>query len=173
MITIIAGTNRKGSNTKKVAKVYQSKMNDLGIENQLLSLEDLPDNFAFAQLQKQTEDYTNNIVKKYMIGADKFLIVIPEYNGSFPGVLKAFFDTIPPKHVKGKRSALVGVSSGHAGAARALDSFSDILHYLKVEVYSNKPKFSGIEYLLNEEGEFIHEKDVDRIKMQIDGLLNF
>ena len=172
MITIIAGTNRSGSNSKKVALIYQSVMNEMNIDNQLLDLHDLPNDFAFAQLGTQTEDYTKTI-HKYITNIDKMLIVIPEYNGGFPGVLKSFFDTVPPKYVNGMRTALVGVSSGHAGAARALDSFSDILHYLKAEVFSNKPKFSGIDGLLDESGNFKDEKTLERIKGQIEGLIAF
>lgn len=172
MITIIVGTNRSGSNSRKVANVYQNVMNEMSVENQILDLKDLPHDFAFTQLGTQTDDYTE-MIEKYIINIDKMLIVIPEYNGGFPGVLKSFFDTVPPKFVNGMRSALVGVSSGHAGAARALDSFSDILHYLKAEVYSNKPKFSGIDGLLDENGAFKDPKTVDRIKEQIEGLIKF
>lgn len=172
MITIIAGTNRNGSKSKKVADFYSKTMTDLGIENQVLDLKDLPNDFAFAQLGNQTEEY-NKLIDKYITKIDRMLIVIPEYNGGFPGVLKSFFDTVPPKYVNNMRCALTGISSGHAGAARAIDSFSDILHYLKAEVYSNKPKFSGIENLLDDSGNFKNDRDISRIKEQIEGLVKF
>ena len=172
MITIIAGTNREGSNSKKVADFYSKIMTDLNVENQVLDLKDLPNDFAYTQLRTQTETY-NQLIEKYITNIDRMLIVIPEYNGGFPGVLKSFFDTVPPKYVNNMRCALVGVSSGHAGAARALDSFSDILHYLKAEVYSNKPKFSGIENLLDDNGNFKDERTVSRIKEQVEGLVKF
>ena len=50
-----------------------------------------------------------------------------------------------------KKAALVGVSSGHAGALRPLDQFTSVLHYLQVEVYSGKPKLSSIEALLDDD----------------------
>ncbi len=172
MITIISGTNRTDSNSKKVANFYHNIMNEMGIESQVLDLKDLPQDFAFTQLGTQTDEY-NKIINQYITNIDRMLIIIPEYNGGFPGVLKSFFDTVPPKYVNHMRCALAGVSSGHAGAARAIDSFSDILHYLKAEVYSNKPKFSGIENLLDENGNFKNDRDISRIKEQIEGLVKF
>lgn len=172
MTTILIGTNRPNSNSSKIAHIYANCMNEMGLENQIVELEKLPHDFAYSQLGTQTEDYTDFILNT-IANIDKMIIVIPEYNGGFPGVLKSFFDTVPPKYVNGMRCALVGVSSGHAGAARALDSFSDILHYLKAEVYSNKPKFSGIDGLLDDNRLFKDSKNIDRIKEQIEGLMKF
>ena len=41
MITIISGTNRLGSNTRKVAHEYQRILTEKGTKSQFLSLEDL------------------------------------------------------------------------------------------------------------------------------------
>ena len=41
MITIISGTNRKHSNTFKIAKEYQQILREKGIEAGILSLEDV------------------------------------------------------------------------------------------------------------------------------------
>ena len=44
MITIISGTNRKDSNTLKVAKYYQKELSKRGLVTELFSLLDLPEN---------------------------------------------------------------------------------------------------------------------------------
>lgn len=167
MITIISGTNRKGSYSLRVAEIYKNNLKKLNVACQILSLENLPIDFIFTQLDKQTGEYIA-FLKPYIIDVEKFIFIIPEYNGSFPGVLKAFIDSVPPKYFRGKKSCLAGVSSGHLGAVRGLDDFTDILHYLSVEVLSNKPKFSNIEKLLDENNHFIDEANQNKIIKQLE-----
>jgi chromate reductase, NAD(P)H dehydrogenase (quinone) len=172
MITIIVGTNRNGSYSKRVADIYHKILSDNGVKCQMLDLKMLPHDFIFTQLQTQTDDYTA-FITEYILNAQKFIFIIPEYNGSFPGVLKAFIDTVPPKFFRDKRSCLVGVSSGHFGAVRGLDDFTDILHYLGVEVLSNKPKFSSIETLLDQNNEFLSPVNKERVEKQLEQFESF
>ncbi len=50
----------------------------------------------------------------------------------------------------GKKAGLIGVASGHAGALRPLDHFTHILHHLKMEVLSSKPKLSNVDSLITD-----------------------
>ena len=103
---------------------------------------------------------------------EKIVFIIPEYNGSFPGVLKAFIDSLDHLSMAGKKACLIGLSSGHAGALRALDHFTAVLHHLKVEVYSDKPKLSGIDKLINE-NQINDEKTIKRLGDVLDGFMKF
>ena len=77
--------------------------------------------------------------------AEKIIFIIPEYNRSFPGVLKLFVDTLPyPNPLKGKKTALVGLSSSGLSAVAALSHFTDIMHYLGCEVFSQKVRIPGV-----------------------------
>ena len=40
MITIISGTNRQGSNTKKIAKQYSRFLNERKVDNKILALDE-------------------------------------------------------------------------------------------------------------------------------------
>ena len=85
MITIIAGTNRADSMTLRTANLYLKMLNSRTDETvQLLSME----NHA---VWERGADMLE-LEKKYLIPADKFLIVMPEYNASFPGILKVMMD---------------------------------------------------------------------------------
>ena len=80
-----------------------------------------------------------------MNSATKFLFVIPEYNGSFPGVLKAFVDGLDrAKALTGKKSALVGISAGDQGAGLALSHFTDILNYCGTNVLAYRLRLPNI-----------------------------
>jgi chromate reductase len=82
--TIISGTNRQGSNTMKVALQYQQMLDARGIKAVIVSLEGLDLNEKDSQLLKLEEEV--------LIPTDKFIIVLPEYNGSYPGSLKTIID---------------------------------------------------------------------------------
>ena len=149
MTTVICGTNRENSNSSIIAKVYEQLIKKEEEQVAVLYLKDLPKSFAYDEINGHNSDEFNFVIENYIKASNRFVFIIPEYNGGFPGVLKSFIDSIPPKYFNFKKAALVGVSSGHAGALRPLDQFTNVLHYLKVEVFSNKPKLSSIEALLD------------------------
>lgn len=145
MILVIAGTNRKNSKTALVAQQINTLLEARQQEYKYINLENLPPDFMYSHFNGQINDEFQEIITGYVQPATKFLLVMPEYNGAFPGVLKSFFDCIHPRFFNGKQAALIGVSSGHTGGARGLDMFTLILNYLKVNVHWNKPKLSNIE----------------------------
>ncbi|MFN6943610.1 MAG: NADPH-dependent FMN reductase [Cytophagaceae bacterium] len=152
MITIISGTNRKNSNSLVIAELYKDVLLKLGYEAELLSLETLPDDFIFsAMFEKNGKNKPFNEIVHQIKSSQKFVFVIPEYNGSFPGILKAFIDGMPyPSILKHKKCMLIGLSSGMSGGALALSHFTDILNYLNIHVLAMKVKLPHIEELLVE-----------------------
>jgi len=91
MITIVSGTNRPNSNTLKVSRYYLRALQQLGQEAQLFSLESLPENIITSDLYgKRSAEFEP--IQELVANTDKFMFIIPEYNGSFPGVLKTFID---------------------------------------------------------------------------------
>ncbi len=171
MITIIAGTNRKNSVTLKVARYYEKLLIKKGLACQVLDLVNLPNDFLFSSLYGQENDEFTQITQKYIFNPNKLIVITPEYNGSFPGVMKAFIDGWDPRKVSGKWVALTGVSSGRQGNARGMDDLTNILNYLKINVVPVKPPLSQIFKLLNEEGDIIDDGMNDLIRLQLDLLL--
>jgi len=150
MLTVISGTNRPDSNSKIVANSCIELLNQQNIEAQLFSLESLEKDFVFDEMYNEHSSAYKQVVSKYVSKANKFIFVIPEYHGGFPGVLKSFMDTLNYQSLEGKKAGLIGVSSGHAGALRPLDHFTHILHHLKMEVLSSKPKLSHVDKLIKD-----------------------
>lgn len=173
MITIVCGTHREDSNSEKITKVYEELLKKRKEDVRVLMLKGLPKDFLFEDTFSEGSEGFNQIVKKYISSADKFVFIIPEYNGSYPGILKAFVDAVHPKEFWNKRACLVGVSTGQAGALRPLDHFTDVLHHLKVEVLSDKPKLSVVHQYLTENGELTNELYKKRISDQIEKFLQF
>jgi len=173
MYTIISGTNRPDSKSYKLALIYQKKLNEIGVDSLILSLKDLPVTFAFSEQFGNRTPAFDEILKKHIEPVNKFIFMVPEYNGGFPGVLKTLIDCVPPSFFHGKKAALVGLSSGHLGNTRGLDALTNVLHYLQVEVLSIKPKLSGIEKIINDKGEIINTSTLDRIDKQIEKFVSF
>ena len=164
MYTIISGTNRIGSNTLKVAKEYQLILKEKGIEAGLLSLENvnvLTRDAAFIKIE-------NDII----IPTDRYIFITPEYNGSFPGVLKMLFDTTKlPSIWWHKKALIVGVSTGRAGNLRGNDHLSAVLNNLKITVHPNQLPISVIDKLLDENGNFADQNAIKAIHQQLDDFI--
>ncbi len=154
MITIISSTNREASKSLSVAKYYQSKLNALGIENQIADLQEIPDDFLTNGLYGTSgKNEVFNALRDKVQNADALVFIVPEYNGSFPGILKLFIDGLRyPDCVKGKTAALCGISAGPLGAALGLSHLTDILNYLNCNVLAIKPRITNInKEFINEE----------------------
>jgi len=164
---IISGTNRRDSNTIKVAQHYQNLLNENNISADLLSLEGLnvlEKNPAFTKVENEL-----------LIPASKFIFVVPEYNGSFPGVLKAMFDISDVKKTwNGKKALLTGVSTGRAGNLRGMEHLTGILHFMRVVVHPDKLPISVIDKLFDESSTKIFDKaTLTAIKIQLEEFLIF
>jgi NAD(P)H-dependent FMN reductase len=164
--TIISGTNRNGSNTLKVARQYREILESRGVEAELVSLEGL-------NLNEKSEDLVN-LEKRVLIPTDKFIFVLPEYNGSFPGSLKTMIDLSDIRKVWwGKKAMLTGVSTGRAGNLRGMDHLTGALNYLKVAVHPNKLPISSVDRLLNGKGVITDEPTITAMEQQIDEFIEF
>ena len=150
MITIVSGTNRLNSNSLKVSRTCEKLLKGYGEAVQVCCLTELPENFFSVMYDEDSTGYAG-FIDKYMTQADRIVFVIPEYQGSYPGVLKSFMDAIAPKLVRDKKACLIGIAAGRGGGIRPQSHFTDVLHHLEVEVFSRQPKFSGIHNLVDDE----------------------
>lgn len=161
MVTIIAGTNRPGSSTLKLAKYHQKVLAQKGLQADILSLTELPDTLIATDLYgKRSEAFTK--IQQRITATQKFLFIIPEYNGSFPGILKTFIDACTfPESFYDKKAALVGLSSGRYGNIRGIEHFTGICHYINLHVMPLKIHITSIknEFDLNDE---LHVADTIR-----------
>lgn len=163
MITIIAATNRKGSNTLKVARQYESILKEKGIHTNLLSLEDI-DIHDWADFEK--------VEKKILIPSTHFLVISPEYNGSFPGVFKMMIDKSRiPLVWHHKKVLLTGVASGRAGNLRGLDHLTNIFNHMKVTVFPNKLPISVINNVVSGDAKITDINTLNAIHQQLDDFI--
>jgi NAD(P)H-dependent FMN reductase len=174
MICVIACTNRPNSNSLKISEYYIKLLQQLEVTCTLIDLNKLPENYLFSALyHNQGKDEIFNSIKTVIAEAEKFVFVVPEYNGSFPGALKAFIDGLDyPASFKNKKAALIGISSGVMGGSLALSHLTDILNYLGMHVLASKPRITRIEKTFVD-GEINDALVKELISIQVNDFLKF
>lgn len=161
-ISVISASNRNDNKTIIFAKRCLQHLENAGANVDLFSLASLPESLSIHDIYDFDRSDFRSIVEKYIDPVDKFVFVIPEYNGSFPGILKTFIDGIHPRYFNGKSAALVGISSGRSGNIRGLDHMTAILQHLQVNVMPDKVYISRIDDILVN----------DQVDQMTDDLLN-
>jgi len=165
MYIIISGTNRIGSRSEKVAAEYQRILNEKCISASILSLKGL-------DVLSRTAGFLK-VENEILIPAQKIIFIIPEYNGSFPGVLKAMIDNSDVINVwYHKKALLTGVSSGRAGNLRGMDHLSTSLHYMKMNVHYHKLPISRINEVMNSCGR-LNSETLKAIDEQLNEFIKF
>jgi NAD(P)H-dependent FMN reductase len=165
MYTIISGTHRIGSHSEKVAAEYRRILQEKNIDATILSLKNM-------DVLRRTPEFLK-IENEILIPTQKFIFIIPEYNGTFPGVLKAMIDNSDIEKVwYHKKALLTGVSTGRAGNLRGMDHLSASLHYMKMNVHHNKLPISVIDKVMDKNGR-LNEETLKVIDEQISEFINF
>ena len=173
MNLIISGTNRNHANSLRVAQYYYKELTKREEDCTILSLEDLPQSIIGTDLfGKRSEEFLP--IQKLVSEAKKFVFIIPEYNGSFPGVLKVFIDACTfPTSFYHKKAALVGVSSGKYGNIRGVDHFTGVCNYLRMNVLPLKIHIPHIQSELDENNHFHDPLTQKFVLEQIEEILRF
>lgn len=173
MITIIAATNRPNSNTLKVAKYYQRQLKEKSIDTHLFSLEHLPIDVLNTDMYgKRSEAFQE--IQNMIYQTEKFLFIMPEYNGSYPGVLKVLIDACNfPDSFYDKKAALVGISSGKYGNIRGVDHFTGVCHYIHLNILPLRLHIPNIKTELDAEGNFNHPDTIKFTNEQIEKFISF
>lgn len=154
-----------GSHTEKVAKEYREILKTKNIQARLFTLKGLD--------VLHRNDAIKKVETEILIPTQKFIFIIPEYNGSYPGVLKALIDNSDIKAVWNfKKALLTGVATGRAGNLRGMDHLSDTLHYMKMNVYYDKLPISVINKVMDEQGH-LNDETLLAVNRQLDGFIEF
>jgi NAD(P)H-dependent FMN reductase len=172
-ITVISGTNRPNSNTEVIARFCEKLLQNEGLNVKFLSLQELPQSIAFTEMYGKRTPEFDAMINEYIENTNKFLIVSPEYNGSFPGLLKTLIDAVHPKFWNHKKAGLIGVADGRAGNLRGIDQLTLILNYLKINVHHNKLPISQVTKLIDENRNLHDELTQNVLAAYVKGLMEF
>ena len=172
-ILVISGTNRAESNAMKVARMLMEHYRAANVPAELFSLTELPcqvfhpDSYA----KKPPEMVA---VQQRVLSAAGLHVVTPEYNGSFPGVLKYFIDLLKfPESFEHKPVAFVGEAAGAWGALRAVEQLQHIFGYRNAHVFPQRVFIPMVKEKFDAQGKLIDAELDARLSKQVQGFANF
>lgn len=109
--------------------------------------------------------YISDIQDNILLPSRLWVIISPEYNGSYPGILKLLIDALSIRRYKetfsGKKAVLIGVATGRAGNFRVHGTPDRFAHYLNILVMPNKLPISSV------------DQYIDTDKNWVDSIQNF
>lgn len=121
-IPVILGTVRQRRMSERVAHLMLDRLGATeGVETELIDI---------AELMVPTRDAGEAVKDRDFAAAisasDGFVVVVPEYNHGYPGMLKHVLDSNYWEYAH-RAVGLVGVSSGPIGGARAIENLLPIV----------------------------------------------
>ena len=173
MITLIIGTNRPGSNTRKIARHVEEIYAELKVPLHVLDLAQLPPEIfhptSYAEKPKSFAPVADGVLK-----SSGLVVVTPEYNGSVPGVLKYFIDMLKfPESFHKRPVCFVGVAAGIWGALRPIEQLQQIFGYRGALVYPERVFLPQVNNLLDGQGRLNDSELLGRLKAQAEGYVDF
>lgn len=173
MIAIISGTNRPGSNTRKIVRLVEEIYGHLHVPVHVIDLAQLPPEIfsptAYGEKPKSFHPFAEAILR-----ADGVHVVTPEYNGGMPGVLKYFVDMLKfPESFERRPACFTGVAAGMWGALRPIEQLQAIFGYRNALIFPERVFLAGINNLLDDSGRLKDPELTGRLRKQAEGFVEF
>ena len=173
MIALIIGTNRPGSNTRKVAAHIEQIYSELKVPLHVLDLAKLPPEIfsptSYAEKPRAFLPFAQAILT-----AAGVHVVTPEYNGSLPGVLKYFIDMLKfPESFDQRPACFTGLSAGIWGALRPVEQLQAIFGYRNAYIFPGRVFLPQINDLLDDSGKLKDAELMERLNKQVEGFVDF
>ena len=174
-ITIISGTNRAGANSLKVANHIEEMYKAEGVEANVLNLQNLPKEIFDPTIYSQKpKPQSFQPFQDAITNTDGIVIVIPEYNGSYPGALKYFIDMLSyPDSFEKRPVAFVGISSNPWGAIRPVEHMQGVWGYRNAFMFNERVFIPKVWGELDEEGRIKEGMVRDLLLSQTENFCSF
>src|ERR1700758_1959235 len=166
-ILAFAGSLRRDSFNKKLVAIAAQGAREAGAEVTLIDLKDFPLPLFDQDLEaEQGMPENGKKLKKLFIDHDGLLIASPEYNSSFPAILKNAIDWVSrpapgePSLVafRSKVAALMSASPGALGGLRALVHVRSILGNIGVIVLPDQIAIAKAHEAFKQDGSLVDPK---------------
>jgi NAD(P)H-dependent FMN reductase len=157
-IPVILGTTRRGRASENVAKfVFAEVKKREGVETVLIDLCNL--NFRTDDAGEALKDpgFSATVAR-----ADGLVLVVPEYNHGYPGLLKHALDTNLKEYIH-KAVGVCGVTAGHFGGARMIQNLLPVLRELGLVTIFWDGNFGRAQGLFDANGKILDQSYVKRL----------
>ncbi len=149
---VILGTPRQGRMSEHAAKLMWARVGQRsGVETELIDIAALP-----IPVDDAGEAVKDSAFAETMNRADALVIVTPEYNHGYPGLLKHVLDTNLKEYIH-KAAGIVGVSASVFGGARAIENLIPVLRQLGLVMIFWDVNFTTVRSRFDEDGNLLDE----------------
>jgi NAD(P)H-dependent FMN reductase len=156
-IPVVLGTTRRGRHSAHVATLIAALLaRRAGVETSIIDLADVP-----LPLDDAGEAIKDPRFASAMAAADGLVLVVPEYNHSFPGLLKHALDSCLSEYVH-KAVGIVGVSSGPFGGTRVVQSLLPVMREIGLVNIFWDINIGGVEKVFDADGRLLDDALVRR-----------
>src|SRR6266704_1043141 len=156
-IPVILGTSRKGRASVHAAKLLADLLNRrTGVNSDVIDIATLPLPVDDAGEAIKQAAYSGAIS-----AADGLVIVAPEYNHSFPGLLKHTLDSCLNEYIH-KAVGLVGVSAGPFAGIRVVQSLLPVMRELGLVTIFWDINFGNVGKVFDDRGRLLDDAFVRR-----------
>jgi len=157
-IPVILGTVRQGRASENVARfVFAEVQKREGVETELIDIRQL--SFPVDDAGEQIKDakFSETVSR-----ADGLVLIVPEYNHGYPGMLKHVLDSNLKEYIH-KAVGICGVSAGSLGGARVIENLLPVMRELGLVTIFWDGNFSSAQKLFDAEGNILDQAYVRRI----------
>jgi NAD(P)H-dependent FMN reductase len=157
-IPVILGTARKGRMSEHVARlVFEELGKRRGVETELVDIGGLgfPADDEGASIKDAKFSET-------CMRADAFVLVVPEYNHGYPGLLKHALDTNLAEYIH-KAVGICGVSAGPFGGTRVVENLLPVMRELGLVTIFWDGNFSTVQKAFDASGVLVETAYVRRL----------
>ena len=173
VIALISGTNRPGSNTRKVVALLETIYVELKVPTRVIDLADLPTEI-FSPTSYAVKPPAFRLFSDAILQSAGLHLVTPEYNGSLPGVLKYFIDMLKfPESFQHRPVCFVGLAAGAWGALQPVEQLQQIFGCRNAYLFPERVFLPNVNDLLDERGQLKDPDIADRLKKQAAGFADF
>ena len=166
LIPVILGTAREGRRSEHAARFVLSELEKrAGVTTEMVDVRQLK--FDLRGPNEETRDQGWASLAKR---ADGFIIVTPEYNHGYPGLLKHALDMNLKEYVH-KAVGLCGVSAGSFGGVRVIEALLPVMRELGLVTTFTDVNFGRAGKLFNEAGELQDQAFVGRVAKFLDEVI--
>lgn len=156
-IPVILGTPRQGRFSEHVARFITAEIAKRdGIETELIDVREVPLSIRDAGEAIKDQNFSASIMR-----ADALVIVTPEYNHGYPGMLKHLLDTNLKEYIH-KAVGICGVSAGGFGGTRVIQSLLPVMRELGLVTIFWDGNFSNVQNIFNAAGELLDQAYIKR-----------
>jgi NAD(P)H-dependent FMN reductase len=165
-LPIILGTARQGRESEHVARVvFEQTKKRAKIETELIDVRNLPMRLDDAGEQMKDPSFSATIER-----CDGLIIVTPEYNHGYPGLLKHALDMNLKEYIH-KAVGICGVSAGPTGGARVIENLLPVVRELGLVAIFEDVNFGHVGKLFDEEGKLLDQNYIRRVDKFLDELI--